>query len=133
MRTFCREFGEQKRIEIDFRSDGLPNFVRLDVSLVICRVLQASLRNAVEHSGVRNFDVQLNGTSDEIHLTVSDRGVGFNLETARNSGGLGFNHMQERLKLGKGTLSIDSQPKRGTTIHARVPFTSTCDSALAAG
>ena len=26
MRTFCREFGEQKRIEIDFRSDGLPNF-----------------------------------------------------------------------------------------------------------
>jgi len=30
--------------------------------------------------------------------------------------------MQERLKLVKGTLSIDSQPKRGTTIHARVPL-----------
>src|ERR1700746_616666 len=122
MRSFCREFGEQKRIEIDFRSDGLPNFVPLDVSLCLFRVLQASLRNAVEHSGVRNFDVQLNGTSGEIHLTVSDCGVGFNLETARKSGGLGFNHMQERLKLVKGTLSIDSQPKRGTNIHARVPL-----------
>jgi signal transduction histidine kinase len=122
MRSFCREFGEQKRIEIDFRSDGLPNFVPLDVSLCLFRVLQAALHNAVEHSGVRNFDVQLNGTSDEIHLTVSDCGVGFNLETARKSGGLGFNHMQERLKLVKGTLSIDSQPKRGTKIQARVPL-----------
>jgi hypothetical protein len=28
--------------------------------------------------------------------------------------------MQERLKLVKGSLSIDSQPERGTTVHARV-------------
>jgi len=122
MRSFCTDFREQQRVEIDFKTPILPNFVPLDVSLCLFRVLQAALHNAVEHSGVRNFDVQLNGTSDEIHLTVSDRGVGFNLETARNSGGLGFNHMQERLKLVKGTLSIDSQPKRGTTIHAHVPL-----------
>ena len=122
MRSFCKDFRDQQRVEIDFRSHGLPNFVPLDISLCLFRVLQAALHNAVEHSGVRNFDVQLNGTSDEIHLTVSDRGVGFNLETARKSGGLGFNHMQERLKLVKGTLSIDSQPKRGTTIHARIPL-----------
>jgi signal transduction histidine kinase len=133
MRSFCTDFHEQQRVKIDFRSHSLPNVVPLDVSLCLFRVLQAALHNAVEHSGVRNFDVQLNGTSDEIHLTVSDRGVGFNLETARKSRGLGLNHMQERLKLVKGTLSIDSQPKRGTTIHARVPFTSSSDSALASG
>jgi signal transduction histidine kinase len=133
MRSFCTDFREQQRVEINFRSHGLPNFVPLDISLCLFRVLQAALHNAVEHSGVRNFDVQLNGTSDEIHLTVSDRGVGFDLETARKSGGLGFNHMQERLKLVKGTLSIESQSKRGTTIHARVPFVSESDSMRAAG
>jgi signal transduction histidine kinase len=37
--------------------------------------------------------------------------------------GLGLNRMEERLKLVKGSLSIDSLPKRGTTIHARVPLT----------
>jgi hypothetical protein len=30
--------------------------------------------------------------------------------------------MQERLKLVKGSLSIDSQLRRGTTIYARVPL-----------
>jgi len=32
--------------------------------------------------------------------------------------------MQERLKLVNGELFIVSEPQRGTTIHARVPFTS---------
>src|ERR1700739_327394 len=121
MKSFCKDLREQKRVEIDFRSHGLPNFVPLDISLCLFRVLQAALHNAVEHSGGRNFDVQLNGTSDEIYLTVSDCGVGFNVKLASKAGGFGFHHMQERLKLVKGTLSIGSQPKRGTTIHARVP------------
>jgi signal transduction histidine kinase len=133
MKSFCKDFGEQQKVEIDFRSQGLPNFVPPDISLCLFRVLQAALHNAVEHSGVRNFDVQLNGKSDEIHLTVSDCGVGFNLEMARKSGGLGLNHMLERLKLVKGTLSIDSQPKHGTTIHARVPLRLGSDSMGATG
>jgi signal transduction histidine kinase len=41
--------------------------------------------------------------------------------------------MEERLKLVKGTLSIDSQPKLGTTVFARVPLDSESDSMRAAG
>jgi signal transduction histidine kinase len=120
MNSFCQDFGDQKKVEIDFKSDGLPSLISPDITLCLLRVLQEALHNAVKHSGVRQFDVQLNGMSGEIHLTISDCGVGFNLEKARKAGGLGLNRMQERLKLVKGSLSIDSQPERGTTIHARV-------------
>ena len=121
MSSFCRDLGNQKKVEIDFQSDGLPSRVPSDISLCLFRVLQEALHNAETHSGVRKFDVQLNGTPDEIHLRVRDCGVGFKLEMARKAGGLGLNRMQELLKLVKGGLSIDSQPKRGTTIHALVP------------
>jgi signal transduction histidine kinase len=77
--------------------------------------------------------VRLWGTSDEIHLTVRDSGVGFDREAAKKSRGLGLISMEERMKLVKGTLSIDSQPKRGTTIHARVPLSSASDSMRIAG
>ena len=127
MRSFCRDLSERKGVKIDFRGNGLPSSVMPDTSLCLLRVLQEALHNAVQHSGVRQFGVQLNGTSEEIHLTVRDCGVGFNLETAKTSRGLGLNHMQERLKLVKGSLSIDSQPTRGTTIHARVPLNSAID------
>jgi two-component system, NarL family, sensor kinase len=77
--------------------------------------------------------VRLWGTSDEIHLTVKDSGVGFDREAAKASQGLGLISMEERVKLVKGTLSIESQLKRGTTIHARVPLSSSEDSVRAAG
>jgi PAS domain S-box-containing protein len=124
LRSFCGEFGERKRVEIDFRNYPLPTVVPPDVSICLFRVLQEALHNGLKHSGVQEFQVQLWGASDEIHLTVSDSGAGFDREAARKGRGLGLIRIEQRLSLLKGTFSIDSQPERGTTIHARVPLSS---------
>jgi signal transduction histidine kinase len=92
-----------------------------DVSLCLFRVLQEALHNAVKYSGVERFAVQLNGTSDEIHLTVLDSGTGFDPEAAINGRGLGLISMQERVSLVKGTISIASKLMCGTEISVRVP------------
>jgi PAS domain S-box-containing protein len=133
MRGFCREFGEQQKVKIDFQTRDLPTPLSADISLCLYRVLQEALHNSAKHSGVRHFEVQLWGTSDQIHLTVRDSGAGFDREAAKTSRGLGLVSMEERVKLLNGTLLIESQPKSGTAIHARIPFTSSRDSALAAG
>jgi signal transduction histidine kinase len=73
------------------------------------------------------------GTPDDIHLSVSDSGAGFDREAAKESRGLGLISMEERLKLLQGIFSIESQPQRGTTIHARVPLSSGSDSMRRAG
>jgi PAS domain S-box-containing protein len=123
MRGFCSEFAEQQRVEIDFSYAEIPKNLPQGISLCLFRVSQEALHNAVKHSGVRHFDVQLHGASDAIHLIVHDSGHGFDFEAAMQGRGLGLISMKERLKLVNGELSIDSQPKRGTTVHARVPFT----------
>jgi PAS domain S-box-containing protein len=128
MRGFCREFGEQQKVEIDCKIRDLPVPLSPDISLCLFRVLQEALHNSTKHSGVRYFEVELWGTRDEIHLTVSDSGAGFDIDAAKASRGLGLISMAERLKLLTGTLSIESQLQRGTTIHARVPFSSGKDS-----
>ena len=133
MRSFCREFGEVQKIEIDFQSHDLPSPVSPDISLCFYRVLQEALQNSAKYSGVRHLEVQLWGTLDQIHLTVRDFGVGFDSEAAKESRGLGLISMQERVKLVNGTLSIESQPKRGTTICARVPLSTGSGSMRAAG
>ena len=121
LRGFCLEFSEQQRVEIGFETRDLPTPLSPDISLCFFRVLQEALHNAATHSGVRHFEVRLWGIQDEIHLTISDSGVGFDIEGARANRGLGLISMQERLKLLNGTLSIESRPQYGTTIHASVP------------
>ena len=123
MRIFCEEFGERKKVEIDFRSRGLPSLVQPEVSICLFRVLQEALHNGVKHSGVEKFRVQL-WADDEIHLTVSDSGAGFDLEAAKRGRGLGLIRMEQRLRLVNGTFSVDSQPEKGTTVHASVPLRS---------
>jgi PAS domain S-box-containing protein len=133
VKGFCREFSEQQKVQIDVKSHDLPIPLSADVSLCLFRVLQEALHNSAKHSGVQRFEVRLWGTSDEIHLTVRDSGAGFDLEAARTSAGLGLVSMEERLKALNGTLSIESLPTHGTTVHARVPLLSAGDAMRAAG
>jgi signal transduction histidine kinase len=133
LRCFCKEFGERKNVKIVFKTEDLPAIVPPDISLCLFRVLQEALYNGVKHSGAQHLEVQMWATPGEIHLTVSDTGAGFELEAAKNGRGLGLVSMKERLQLVKGTFSVDSQPLKGTTIHARVPLNSESKSMGAAG
>lgn len=127
IRAFCREFCEQRGVEIDFNNDNFPD-LPLQISTCLFRVLQEALNNSTEHSGARHFEVELRLVPDAIHLTVHDSGHGFDPKAKLRSGGLGLVSMQERLKLVNGRLFIDSQLERGTTIHAYVPLSSVTDS-----
>jgi PAS domain S-box-containing protein len=122
MRGFCQEFGEKQKLEIDFKSHDLPSPVPSDVSLCLFRVLQEALHNAAKHSRSPRFAVQIRGIPGEIHLTVSDTGVGFDLAAAIKGRGLGLISMQERVRLVNGTISIASKLMHGTEISVRVPL-----------
>ena len=130
---FCRELSEQHQAEIDFRDMAMPRSVPKEISLCLFRVLQEALQNAMKYSGVRHIKVELRGTEGEIQLTVSDLGIGFDPQDAIHRRGLGLISMRERMQLVRGEISIKSQPGSGTTIHARVPFSSSSDSVRAAG
>ncbi len=133
MRGFCREFAEQQKVEVDFKANDLPSALSADISLCLFRVLQEALHNSAKHSGAKSFEVRLWGTEDAIQLTVKDPGKGFDRNAAETNQGLGLISMEERLKLVKGTLSIESQPGRGTTIDARVPVSWGINSMRAVG
>jgi signal transduction histidine kinase len=124
LRGFCQEFSEQWKVKVDFKTNDLPTPLSPDISLCFFRVLQEALHNAVKHSGVRYFEVRSWGIPEEIHLTISDSGLGFDVEATKASRGLGLISMQERLKLLNGRLLIESQLQHGTTIHAGVPLKS---------
>ena len=121
-KSFCRELSEKTNVEIVFQHAGIPDDLPEEVSLCLFRVLQEGLQNAVKHSGVRSFAVDLQSTGESIELTVTDFGSGFEEQDAFTGHGLGLISMRERLQLVHGELSVKSQPGAGTTIRARVPL-----------
>src|SRR6201984_624593 len=121
IKSWCKEFGERQRVEIDFSND-VHSALPFEIGLSLFRVLQEALHNEMKHSGVKRIEVQLREDSGEIHLIIRDSGKGFDVEAALQGEGLGLTSMRERVRLVNGTISIESKPMGGTTIHVRVPL-----------
>ena len=122
--SFCKELSEERTVEIEFNSEGVPKQLPREIALCLFRVLQESLQNAVKHSGAKHFEVRIKGTPNELELTVRDSGVGFDPDEAIRGRGLGLTSMKERLKLVQGRLSVESSLSQGATICATVPLSS---------
>jgi PAS domain S-box-containing protein len=121
-KSFCHELSEQRNVRIEFKHSDIPSAIPKEISLCLFRVLQEALQNAIKHSGVLDFVMEMRGTNDGMSLTVRDSGIGFDLRDATNHRGLGLISMRERLLLVNGELSIQSEAGRGTTVLAQVPF-----------
>lgn len=112
---------------------GAPETLRADISVEgditeltpytrkhLFRIAQEALGNVVKHSGAARATVRMEAAGDQVRLTVSDDGRGFDPE--RSAGrGLGLAGMRERVRSIGGTVRITSAPGRGTTIEAFVP------------
>ncbi len=132
MKSWCKEFAERQKIEINFESD-VSSILPLAIGLSLFRVLQEALNNAIKYSGVKRIEVQLREDPSGIHLVIRDSGRGFDLEAASQGKGLGLTSMRERVRLVNGTISIESKAMGGTTIHVRVPLASEHEPHRAAG
>jgi signal transduction histidine kinase len=116
-------------VEIDFTHDEIPKPLSNELSLCLFRVLQEALHNAIKHSKVQQFAVRLGCSANQLVLTVSDDGTGFDLQAATEKGGLGLISMSERVRLVSGRIAIDSRPMGGTRIYVRVPLVNGTDEA----
>jgi len=58
MKSWCKEFGEQRKMEIDYKPD-VRSTLPAEIGLCLFRVLQEALHNATKHSGVKHIEVQL--------------------------------------------------------------------------
>ena len=122
-RAFCEEFAGQQEIQVDFTYENVPAGISGDVALCLFRILQEGLRNVKKHSGADRAEVRLEVTGDKLHLSISDRGRGFDSKVHSSQSGIGLRSMEERLRPLGGNLQIHTRPMEGTRIEAWLPFT----------
>jgi PAS domain S-box-containing protein len=122
IKSFCREFSEQSGATVQFSHADIPDSLTREVSLSFFRVVQEALHNAAKYSGVKQFEVNLQGKSNGMELEIVDRGMGFDVENSKNMEGLGLVSMRERIHMLSGKISIESKASEGTRIRAYVPL-----------
>ncbi len=83
----------------------------------VLRVAQEALSNVQRHSHAEHASVELHYGRDTLVLTIEDNGRGFVVEDAlRSRERFGLSGLGERASLLGGSLTIDSEPGKGTRI-----------------
>ncbi len=125
LQWFCRDFsrlypGHHVELQVDVKEEDIPQALKI----VIFRITQEALNNVAKHSKAEWVDVILTKRKDKIDLTVADDGRGFDLPAVLSEPfgrSMGLTGMRERTEIMAGTLLIQSQPGKGTQLHASWP------------
>jgi two-component system sensor histidine kinase UhpB len=118
----CAEFGRQHGIAVTCDTAGGPDEIPAEVALCLYRVTQEALRNVARHACADRVEVILIRGPAGLELTIEDDGQGFDAGAVRRRGGLGLISMDERLRLVRGSVEIDSRPGGGTRVRVRAPL-----------
>ncbi len=118
-RTFTAEHGIRVRV----RASG-PDLAALPlrVEAELYRIAQEALTNVQRHAGATEMLLTLRADAGRIAIAIRDNGAGLATTAGGPDGSFGLVGMRERARLLGGTLRVESQPARGTTIRASIPF-----------
>jgi signal transduction histidine kinase len=112
-----RDAGRDVRLSVLGDQPALPT----SVQLVLYRVVQEGLTNAVRYAGDSVIEVQLIYTPESVTLFVDDEGPGA-AATGRPGGGHGIVGMAERLATVNGTVTAGPRkPGPGWRVQASIP------------
>lgn len=84
------------------------------------RIVQEQLNNILKHASASEVSIELLEKDNSLHLSIYDNGVGF--DPHRQSGGIGFRNMHNRVELENGSLQIESVPGEGCRLTVRLPL-----------
>ena len=85
--------------------------------MVLFRMVQEALHNAIKHSKAKNIEVHLQYGLTAFRLSVNDNGTGFNPATLNPAEtGIGVKNMQNRAALIGAIFSLNSNAENGTQI-----------------
>ncbi len=115
-----------RSFSIIFNSSGDFNSLSSGLRRTIYRMAQEALANSARHSGVNLARLNLNVAEDQVHLTISDEGRGFDpviaLSRSINREHFGLHGIQERAQAMGGDCEIVSQPESGARILINLPI-----------
>ena len=117
----AREVTKRTGMFVDLAEENVSDSLPEEHRTCIYRVVQEALNNCSKHAHARRVQILVLQQPDRLVLNIQDDGRGFDANRVR---GLGLLGMSERVAHLNGTLKIESEEGRGTSLRIELPLDS---------
>jgi two-component system, NarL family, sensor kinase len=125
VKEMCERFQNTSSISIIFDEEGTYQSLSKKKELMIFRIIQELINNALKHSGASRIKVTLNH-SHNLTVVVEDNGKGFDVQhhlQDRTTGkGLGLFNIENRARVIGAEIFFESQQEKGSNTTITVPY-----------
>jgi signal transduction histidine kinase len=90
--------------------------------VIIYRIVQELVNNAVKHSEATAVLVQVMRQAEMLSVTVEDNGKGFDVATAEAKNTAGLQNIRSRVNYLRGKMDIKSEIGSGTSVYVETPI-----------
>jgi signal transduction histidine kinase/predicted ATPase len=125
LQTLADQINESEQLEVDLQILGYEQRVAEEIEVAVYRICQELVQNVIKHAGASAVRIQIIFHDDALNVIVEDNGKG--MKKNEIVPGLGFNTLQSKVDLFKGTFTIETQPGKGMMVlvdlpHSRYPL-----------
>lgn len=115
---------EKHGFEVELQVNSNIDPQREDTTILLFQSARELIFNVIKHAGVRSARLEMVDSQEQLRLTISDDGSGFDPAAVwkMESTGFGLLSIRERLEQMGGSLRIDSAPGKGASISLIVPL-----------
>lgn len=123
IRNYINEISKLNNVNILVDITGNQENICFDQKKAVYRIVCEGVGNSIRHGKSKNINIELCAEKECIKLKISDDGIGFDLngKIASNNVGLGIKNLYSLVGASNGSISIESQPYKGTLIHVVLP------------
>ncbi len=121
LKDYCHSL-KRSGISITFQSYNYKNELTENKQLVIYRIAQELINNAIKYSEANHILIEIRQEGKELSLLVEDDGKGFDTRQLDKQHGAGLNNVKTRTVLLNGEVSIESLKGTGTTVELICPI-----------
>lgn len=116
----------KRGLPVHFELEGVATSLTKRNEVLLYRMTQEMVNNALKHAKASSIDVKLQWHTDKLMLQVKDNGVGFELPTSVNyspiGSGLGLLSLKSRADLLYAQLTFEKNSPSGTVISVTLPL-----------
>lgn len=108
------------KAELNIKGSSAENRIDVNDQTIIFRILQEFISNTIKHSNANNLEILIDYTDDELFISASDDGVGFDEGQVKPSSGL--INMNKRADLINAHTELSSLKGKGVTLTLNYPI-----------
>jgi signal transduction histidine kinase len=115
--------GFSTAIVFQFDHEGDTGRLVMSQKLALYRIVQEQLNNIIKHAAANKVWISLRENDDNVVLTVTDNGKGF--DSTKKTNGMGLNNMISRANVFGGRVKVSTAPQQGCSIMVHLPIVKT--------